>query len=367
MNDLSHGTETAELAAAPASETGDNPTHDEVGLDTGYDGDPGDLTADDQSPTRQDSRAATWGDDPGYGETDLDAEYDGDRGELTADDQLPTRQDSRAATWGDSPGYAGADPSDEYDGDLEALTTDDHAPDASEKRAPDSGNGDQDQAASDEAPPATEMPGDPPSEAPGISAAAVAEQESDNVAAPEPSPAGVPADGASSAEAGTRERPHEAAQPDDSRADPDTEAGLNELRAEYEANFKELRAEYEASFKELKAELAALKDSLQAPPDAPRNIGSAARQPRADVPPAERTNPKEVKQEGDRAGLGSNAKLAFYGAVASPVTLVLLEQFAPGVSHVVSDIVVGGPSIIGTLVPVLREGWKRKHDDSPGK
>jgi hypothetical protein len=47
--------------------------------------------------------------------------------------------------------------------------------------------------------------------------------------------------------------------------------------------------------------------------------------------------------------------------------MALLDQFAPGVSRVVDDIVVGVPTLVGALVPTLREGWKRKYDDSPDK
>jgi hypothetical protein len=47
--------------------------------------------------------------------------------------------------------------------------------------------------------------------------------------------------------------------------------------------------------------------------------------------------------------------------------MALLDQFAPGVSRVVYDIIVGVPTVIGALVPTLREGYKRKHDNSPDK
>jgi hypothetical protein len=71
------------------------------------------------------------GDSFGYGEAGPGAEYAGDLDALTAADQLPARQDSRAATWGDSPVYDDeADLGAEYDGDLEALTAEDHSRDA---------------------------------------------------------------------------------------------------------------------------------------------------------------------------------------------------------------------------------------------
>jgi hypothetical protein len=65
------------------------------------------IADEDQLPTPQESRAATWGDNPDYyDETSLAAEYDGDSSALLArEDQLPTPQESRAATWGDNPDY----------------------------------------------------------------------------------------------------------------------------------------------------------------------------------------------------------------------------------------------------------------------
>jgi hypothetical protein len=61
-----------------------------------------------------------------YGETDLVSEYDGEVDAFIAgQDELPTPQESRAATWGDNPNYYHeTDLVSEYDGDLSALTTD---------------------------------------------------------------------------------------------------------------------------------------------------------------------------------------------------------------------------------------------------
>ncbi|MGH3245994.1 MAG: hypothetical protein ACRDOI_07250, partial [Trebonia sp.] len=251
--------------------------------------------------------------------TDLGTRYDGDLEALTADDQLPTRQESRAAAWGDSPGYAEAGLGTEYDGDLEALTADDPTLDTGEDHARDS-EGDQGEA---------------------------------------------PQAGQADALSG------QAAQPDDGHADPDTtpEAGLNELKAEYEASFKELKAEHETSFKELKAELAALKDSRETPPDALGNTGTEAQQPYAgdrELTTAQ-ADARGAKPEGDRPGFWSNAKSTLYGTVGSTVTLVSADRFFPGTPHTVVDLATGAMMIAAALVPVLREGWKRKHDDSKGK
>jgi hypothetical protein len=129
------GTETAE-PPAPAPEAGDSPGYGEAGLGAEYDGDLDALTAEDQLPARQDSRAATWGDSPEYDdEADLGAEYDGDLEALTAEDHLPARQDSHAATWGDNPEYDETDFGAEYDGDLDALTAEDQLPARQDSRA----------------------------------------------------------------------------------------------------------------------------------------------------------------------------------------------------------------------------------------
>jgi len=370
MTEAYYGTKTAEPAAAPAREAGDSPGHDETGLGTEYDGDLEALAAEDQLPARQDSRAATWGDNPEYDETALGAEYDGDLDALTAEDQLPARQDSRAATWGDNPGYYDeTDLASEYDGDLDALTVEVRTVDTGDDHAVDGGKGDEDQAAAGEAPPGTGKPGDPPAEAPGISAAAAPEHEDGNVTAPESSTAGGPADTGSVAEADAVERPDEApqagqadaltgqaAQPDDGHADPGTAP---------DAGLKELKVEYEASLKELKAELQALKDSRQAAPDASGNTGREADQPRAGGLPVDRDNVEDAEHKDDRPGLWSNAKSALYGAVGSAMVAAAADQFVPNVPHSVVDIATGAVAAVGLVVPVVREGWKRKHDDSP--
>jgi hypothetical protein len=314
MTEASYATGTAEAAAAP--DAGDSPGYDEAGLGGGYDGDTAAVAAEDQLPTRQDSRNSAWGDSPEYDEAGLGAEYDEDLDALTAENQLPARQDSRAATWGDDPGYYDeADLSAEYDGDLDALTAEDQTLDADDDHALDSTAGDQDQAA-EVARPATEAPS--------------AEQADALIG--------------------------QATQPGDGHAGPGTVS---------DAGLEGLKAEYEASLKELKTELQALKDLWQPVSDAPEGIRREADQPRANVAPADQKNQKEVKPEGDRQGLWSNAKYALYGAVGTTVGMALLDQFAPGVSRVVEDVVVGGPTVIAALVPTLREGWKRKHDNSP--
>jgi len=367
MTEAYYGTETAEPAAAPAQEAGDSPGHDETSLGAGYDDDTAAPAAEDQLPARQDSRAATWGDSPEYDESDLGAAYDGDLEALTAEGQLPARQDSRAATWGDNPGYYDeTEMATDHDGDLDTRTGEDHTPEAGDDHAVDSGTGDQDQAATGEAPPATGKPDERSAEAPDISAPAAPEHEDGNAAAPESSPAGVPADTGSVAEGDAGERPDESthAGQDDALTGRDGHADRD---AAPDAGLKELKAEYEASLKELKAELQALKESRQATPDAPGNTGREVNQPfRGDLPVSQQ-NPKEVKPEGDRPGLWSNAKTALYGAVGTTVTLAAADQFVPGAPHPVVDIATGAVTVIAALVPAMREGWKRKHDDSPDK
>jgi hypothetical protein len=80
----------------------------------------------DELPTPEESRQATWGDNPDYyDETEFSAEYDGDLDAfLAGEDELPTPQESRARTWGDNPDYYDeTDLTSEYDGDLDAITT----------------------------------------------------------------------------------------------------------------------------------------------------------------------------------------------------------------------------------------------------
>jgi hypothetical protein len=83
------------------------------------------IASQDELPTPEESRAATWGDNPQYyDETDLATEYDGDASTYHSwEDDLPTPEESRAATWGDNPQYYDeTDLATEYDGDLDALT-----------------------------------------------------------------------------------------------------------------------------------------------------------------------------------------------------------------------------------------------------
>jgi hypothetical protein len=74
----------------------------------------------DELPTPEESRQATWGDNPDYyDETEFSAEYDGDLDAFLAEeDELPTPQESRARTWGDNPDYYDeTDLISEYDGE----------------------------------------------------------------------------------------------------------------------------------------------------------------------------------------------------------------------------------------------------------
>jgi hypothetical protein len=295
--------------------------------------------------TAEAAAAPDAGDSPGYGEAGLGGEYDGDARALAAEDQLPARQDSRAAAWGDSPEYDEADLGAGYDGDLDALTAEDQTLDATA--------GDQDEATG-EAPPAAGRPGDLAAEVAGASAAAAPDQEDGNVTALEASPAGAPAGTDSPAEADAGIPPGESAQPADNRADP-------------EAELKELKAEYEASLKDLKTELQALKDLWGPAPEAPEGTRREADQPSAGdrKRTTARSDATEAKPEGDRPGLWSNAKTALYGAIGTTVTLAAADQFMPGAPHPVVDIATGAVTVIAALVPTLREGWKRKHDNPP--
>jgi hypothetical protein len=325
--------------------------YDEAGLAAGYDGDLEALTAEDQLPPRQD--APVEGDDLQDDEAGPEAVYGTDAGALAVEDRLPARQQPDAADGDDRDyDYGEADPGDGYDGDLDAPA-EDQALDTGDDHAPDGTTGDQDQPAG-EVPPAPGEPGDLAAEVPGASAAAAPEQEDGNHAAPEESPAGAPAETGSPAEADAGTQPGEAAQPADSHADP-------------EADLKELKAEYEASLKDLKTELQALKDLWGPVSDAPEGTRREAGQPfRGDLP-VEQQNPEEAEHKEDRPGLWSNAKTALYGAIGTTVTLAAADQFVPGAPHPIVDMATGAVSIIAALVPTMREGWKRKHDDSSDK
>jgi hypothetical protein len=327
--------------------------YDEADFTAGYDGDLAALTAEDRLPPRQDASAAE-GDDPQDDDAGLTAGYGTDAGALAAEDRLPARhQPDPAGSDDPAEDYGDADSGDGYDGDIDALTTDDQAPDAGDDHASDGTTGDQDQPAGEELS-AAGKPGDLAAEAPGASAAATPDQEDGNVTGPESSPAEAPAETGSPTEADAGIRPGEAAQPADSRADPETE-------------LKELKAEYEASLKDLKYELQALKDLWQPVSDAPEGPIGEADQPNAgDRKRATgQSDATEAKPEGDRPGLWSNAKTALYGAIGTTVTLAAADQFVPGAPHPVVDIATGAVTVIAALVPTLREGWKRKHDNPP--
>jgi hypothetical protein len=85
------------------------------------------IASQDELPTPEQSRVATWGDNPQYyyDDADLTAEYDGDASVFQSwEDDLPTPEESHAATWGDRPQYYDeAYLASEYDGDLGSLTT----------------------------------------------------------------------------------------------------------------------------------------------------------------------------------------------------------------------------------------------------
>lgn len=85
------------------------------------------IASQDELPTSEESRAATWGDSPEYyDEADLAAEYDGDASVFRSwEDDLPTPEESRAATWGDHPQFYDETDPDAYDGGLGASATGD--------------------------------------------------------------------------------------------------------------------------------------------------------------------------------------------------------------------------------------------------
>ena len=294
--------ETAEPADDPARDTGEH--GDQARYETTSGGDHGDagtrttLADQDQLPTRQDARAATWGQDPEYDdENDPDTGYDADPGALTAaeEDRLPTRQDARAATWGQDPDYYDEnDPGEQYDGDPGALTADGHALDTDQD--------DPDQAAAGQDTPATTEPDAPPAEAPDSMAASPADQE-------ERSPAS------------TSER-------------------ITELEAE--------NAQQAKSITDLEARLERLEQGSQERPAA--GIPDRARD--VDDLPGETTE----REHGRR--LPSDARLALGGTVAGIALTTAAEHMPTGPGHMMEYL--GGALSVGiSAIAVWRENRKK--------
>jgi hypothetical protein len=145
------------------------------------------------------------------------------------------------------------------------------------------------------------------------------------------------------------------------------EADVKELKAEYQAKLERRSADNEARVKDLEAEFQTLKDGQRTAPDTPGNHESEANQSFEGELPAAQQDPEKTEHEDDRKGLGSNAKYQLYGAAGGLIGAVLLDMFVPGISRVLGDIIVSGPAVIAALVPVRREGWREKHDDSLDK
>jgi hypothetical protein len=352
VNELGYSAETTE-PATPAVED-DTAEFDETGLAGEYDGNlDAILAAQGHGPARQESFDATWGDDPQWpDEAGLDDEDDANPDSPTAaNGQGSTRQESFDATWGDDPQWP--DETSLDDEDDSNLDAEENAP------APADAQG----VPAEPASPPAETAGatqDTGSDGHGTADAADPQPEhpETRLATAEPDPApetGGQAD-VLTGQAGDSHSDQQGA----------PEASLEQLKAELRA---ELKAEYEASLKDVKAEVQALKDSQPTAPDAPGDTGGDTDQPRSSdrkLPEGQR-NAREAEHQDDRPGLWSNAKYALYGAVGAPVTMALIDRFAPGISHVAEDIIVGVPPFIGALVPTLREGWKRKHDNPPAK
>ena len=194
--------------------------------------------------------------------------------------------------------------------------------------------------------------------------------------------------------------PGQAAQPEEDHAVPDGEsgvgltqelaslrdqmqaqvdAGLQAAEDRYQASLDNLRADYEAGkaqdrqqIDDLRAELQALKgERPQTVPDAPGDTERGTDQPRLDDRelPEDQQDPEEPEHQDDRPGLWSNAKSVLYGAAASSIATAAISEFTlKSPIDAVVALVTAVPTIAGLLVPVVREGWKkRKHDNSPNK
>ena len=393
--------ETAETAPghrrdSPAG-TGDHGKYEETQAGT-----EARIAVQDELPSPAQSRAATWGDSPEYhDESELAGTYDGDlRAFLAAGNDLPTPQESRTRTWADNP---------DYHDETSLAFGSEHGPGAPvtvEKASAgshdrDTGNRDQDVGTAGHQPDqtgtdlATAKSGSAPETptADGSTGVQPASGEGSTADVPgAPSPELPP--GSEHGDAATER----VAQLDGDQAVPDTppEADLkqqfadlrDEMQAQvddrlqasdvrYQAGLDDLKAEYEAGkaqdgqqIDDLRAELQALKDDRpHAAPEGSGNTEIGADQPSAGYRErtAAREDATEAKDKDDRPGFWSNAKSALYGAVGTTVTVAGADQFFPGAPHPVVDIIAGGISIVAAYVPVLREGWKRKHDNPPDK
>jgi hypothetical protein len=155
------------------------------------------------------------------------------------------------------------------------------------------------------------------------------------------------------------------------------DAGLQAAEARYKGSLDNLRADYEAGkaqdrqqIDDLRTELQALKDDRPQPvPDAPGDTGINVDQaPASDRErTTSRTDAAEGGSEGDRPGLWSNAKTALYGAVGTTGAMVVFNEYFPKAPSPVVDVATGVLTIASLLVPVAREGWRRKHDNPPDK
>jgi len=411
-------------ADAGEPEDGDGPEHDEARPAAGHDGNPGPPRSPDQPPPRQEARAAQWGerteDDGGTNHeatppaphvagssqetADGRRDYPGavprggyrgyvdaaTRARIELEDQLPLRQEHRAAvTWGDEKDPAG------HDGADGARTGERHqAPGAGQDRALDSGP---DEGASPAGATAdADSTGEP--DAGKRSAEPSQTRQADSAAGQTARPDDAPVGHDTAPEVGLKELFAKVdAKLEQQRAA--HKADLNDLKADYEARLEEKGAKYEArleqqearhqadvkglkaeneaikeksatqevSLKELKAELQALNDGRQTAPDGTE--GQAAQdRPKANKLVLGRRDQTEDEHKDDRPGLWSNAKYQLYGAAGSTmmsafISEAVLDSPVNALIAIVSTI----PSVIAAFVPVVREGWRRKRDDSPAE
>jgi hypothetical protein len=143
-------------------------------------------------------------------------------------------------------------------------------------------------------------------------------------------------------------------------------ARTQELKAEnreLKAEAKELRAEA----KELRAELRAFRESQRAAPDGAEGQAAQSR-PLGNATTLDRHDHEETEHQDDKPGLWSNAKYQLYGALGGTmVSAFISEAILDSPAGALFAIVSAAPPVIGALVPVAREGWRKKRDDSPAE
>jgi hypothetical protein len=367
VNDLYH--ETTETGTADADRHGE---YHETEADTE------DRTVgQDELPTPQESRAATWGDNPEYyDETDLATEYDGDIDAFIAEqDELPTPQESGAATWGDSPEYYDeTDLATEYDGDLSALTTDDHDPYDTQQAIADTGDHSPgDQHARTSLGPGNDLQETDPLEAPEADRAVNEDHDNDpdtvSVAVEQPATGTDHATIEPGPQSSTEERERSTgaeAIPGESKDTASAGAGIPAESPGEAADSSEVNREPDAEHSPAGASdrIAALEARLERL-EHDRQTEPETKVTGQDLSSGERADVKETEGHLGRWRLPSDARLNLCALIAGGVLSEAADYIADGAAHHAFGIAGVGLSVGVGIVGVVRENRKSKNAHRP--